>query len=382
MIGRFVLLASIFLTSGIALAVDDVSVDKAVKGVLEFAADAKFGDPELTAPLAAMLPPQPSREAAEATLFKVFTPDMVESTRVAAEEGDARAQYRMGVYFESGVAPISPDPSRAVHWYRKAAEQGFAAARTRLGQALLASDLGLQRDVAAAAAQIRPAAESGYPPAQRFLADLLQEGAGVARDEAEAAAWYRKAADAGSRAAMARLGLKLVNGNGVPRSEKEGVEWLHKAADRDFKFARAVLCSYEYQGTHMPRDPAKAFQSCSSASEETLAQLVLAHMYLVGQGAVRDPARAAQWYRKAALKGNGEALSRLGDLYVAGMGLRRSAETGYLLKEMAVRRGNAKAMADREKIRALLTEAERSRADRLAGEWKPGMPLPAGAASP
>lgn len=381
MIGRLVLCASILAGCGAAGAADPV-LDKAVEGILKLGAEARSGDPEVTLPLSELIPPQPSREVAGTTLFRMFTPEMVEATRVAAEEGDARSQYRMGAYYESGTPPLAKDALQALEWYRKSAGQGFAAAQFRVGQALLIPDLGLQKDAAAAAAQIRPAAERDYPPAQRTLADMLQNGLGVPRDEAQAAVWYRKAADAGVRVAMTKLGWKLLLGGGVAKDEKQGIDWFRKAAERNFKYARVMLCAFELSGTHMPRNPAMAFQSCSAVPEEALAQKLLAYMYLNGQGTGRDPGRAVEWYRKAALQGDGEALSRLGDLYGSGTGVRRSAVTAHLLKEMAVRQGFVNATADRERISVLVTDADRERAARLAGEWRRGQPLPGGAGSP
>jgi TPR repeat protein len=49
----------------------------------------------------------------------------------AAEQGDADAQFNLGVCFDNGEG-VAKDPVEAVKWYRMAAEQGDARARKKL----------------------------------------------------------------------------------------------------------------------------------------------------------------------------------------------------------------------------------------------------------
>jgi TPR repeat protein len=51
--------------------------------------------------------------------------------RKAAEQGNAPAQYSLGVMYEDGRG-VTKDESEAVKWYRKAAEQGDADAKDAL----------------------------------------------------------------------------------------------------------------------------------------------------------------------------------------------------------------------------------------------------------
>ena len=52
--------------------------------------------------------------------------------RKAAEQGNAAAQYNLGVRYETGRGGLPKDEAKAVEWYRKAAEQGDADARNNL----------------------------------------------------------------------------------------------------------------------------------------------------------------------------------------------------------------------------------------------------------
>ena len=52
--------------------------------------------------------------------------------RLAAEQGDADAQYSLGNMNAEGRG-VARDDAEAVRWYRLAAEQGYARAQNRLG---------------------------------------------------------------------------------------------------------------------------------------------------------------------------------------------------------------------------------------------------------
>ena len=76
-----------------------------------------------------------------------------------AEQGDADAQFHLGVMYESGQGVLRND-AEAIKWYRKAAEQDDAVAQFNLGI-------------------------------------MYTKGEGVSPNHAEAALWYRLAADHG-----------------------------------------------------------------------------------------------------------------------------------------------------------------------------------------
>jgi len=50
----------------------------------------------------------------------------------AAEQGDADAQYNLGIMYDNGRG-VPKDDKEAVKWYRKSAEQGYADAQYNLG---------------------------------------------------------------------------------------------------------------------------------------------------------------------------------------------------------------------------------------------------------
>ena len=79
--------------------------------------------------------------------------------RKAAEQGDADAQYSLGVMLDNG-AGVPEDDAAAVRWYRKAAEQGDADAQHKLGR-MYADGAGVSQDNVSAYAWASVAAAQG-----------------------------------------------------------------------------------------------------------------------------------------------------------------------------------------------------------------------------
>ncbi len=68
------------------------------------------------------------------------------------------------------------------------------------------------------------------------------------------------------------------------------------------------------------REARSAFEALA-AKGHCEAQYQLGGMLRQGQGAAADPARAAEWFRKAAEAGHGRAMGALGVLHLQGLGV-------------------------------------------------------------
>ncbi|MEG1479689.1 MAG: tetratricopeptide repeat protein [Kiritimatiellia bacterium] len=103
---------------------------------------------------------------------------------------------------------VAVEDTKVVRMYRAEAAQGDAAAQYMLGICYYDDD-GVARNLVEAVKWFRKAAAQGYANAQFFLGVCYVEGKGVARDEAEAVEWWRKAAAQGvaeAKRALQRLG--------------------------------------------------------------------------------------------------------------------------------------------------------------------------------
>ncbi len=107
--------------------------------------------------------------------------------RTIAEQGDANAQYNLGVMYDNGRG-VPQDYAAAMSWWRRAAEGGSTRAQFNLGGMHL-SGKGAPQDYTIAGQWFRKAAERGYADAQFGLATLYYNGLGVPQDYAAAASW-------------------------------------------------------------------------------------------------------------------------------------------------------------------------------------------------
>jgi len=108
--------------------------------------------------------------------------------RLAADQGNALAQFSLGVTYGAGRG-VPQDHAEAVRWYRRAAEQGDANAQSNLG-AMYGNGRGVPQDYVAAhmwfnlsAAQGNvDAAENRGSVAARMTPAQIAEAQRLARD--------------------------------------------------------------------------------------------------------------------------------------------------------------------------------------------------------
>lgn len=134
----------------------------------------------------------------------------------AAEEGNAEAQFALGLTFCTATG-ASKDFAQGAGWYRKAAEQDHAVAQFHLAM-MLASGQGVVRDDQMAMIWTRRAAEGGDAGAQFDLgsrchrASLDRNRMDTVESRTEAYKWFQLAAAQGykgSAAACERVNLSM-----------------------------------------------------------------------------------------------------------------------------------------------------------------------------
>lgn len=111
--------------------------------------------------------------------------------------------------FDEGVAALKrSDYATALKEFKPLAEQGQAGAQYNMGL-IYDNGLGVKADKAAAADWYRKSADQGRDKAQFALGRLYEAGEGVKKDLNEAKRWYTLAAQKGNtkaREALRRLG--------------------------------------------------------------------------------------------------------------------------------------------------------------------------------
>ena len=139
-------------------------------------------------------------EAPDCLKTKLAPVVKVAACRAAAENGDAKAQYTLGLLYENGIG-MPQNSVQAVVWYRRAAEQENAAAQHSLG-VLYAEGQGMLQDHAEAVTWFHRAAENGNVEGQYMLGLLYALGQGVPQDDTLAHMWFNLASASGYKKAF------------------------------------------------------------------------------------------------------------------------------------------------------------------------------------
>ena len=88
-----------------------------------------------------------------------------------ANNGDAKAQFKLAACYQEGIADISKDMQKALEWYIKAAEQGLAEAQKNL-RLLYQNGQGVEKNLPEAIKWVKKAADQGDFSAAMLLNSL------------------------------------------------------------------------------------------------------------------------------------------------------------------------------------------------------------------
>lgn len=117
-----------------------------------------------------------------------------------AEQGNANAQYNIGVMYRQGLG-VTQDYAEALRWYKLAAVQGIAGAQFNAG-VFYEKGRGVAINFAEAMRWYKLAAEQGYVDAQSNMGILYGKGQGVPQDFVRAHMWVNLAATNGDADAV------------------------------------------------------------------------------------------------------------------------------------------------------------------------------------
>jgi localization factor PodJL len=169
-----------------------------------------------------------------ATPPRDITADKVPATitspalRVAAANGDASAEYEVGIRFAEGRT-VTQNFEEAARWLDRAARAGIVPAQFRLGS-LYEKGLGVKKDIETARKHYIAAAEKGHAKAMHNLAVLYAEGLEGKPDYKNAAQWFSRAANHGVADSQYNLGILYARGIGVEQNLPESYKWFTLAA--------------------------------------------------------------------------------------------------------------------------------------------------------
>ena len=269
----------------------------------------------------------------------------------ASEKGYSRADYRIGMQFES-----SNDALKAIKHYQKGVDAGDSAANYRLGMMTLLGQHGQPQDFERGLHMIFFSAETAdeNAPQGAYVFGMLQAGelpqikvpeSYLPRDIAAAKINVEKAAYLGFSKAQVKMGSAYELGElGCPFDPAMSLHYNNLAArqgesEAEMAISKWFLCGQE--GVFEKNEDV-AFEYAQRAALNGLAtaQFAMGYFFEVGICVKPDFPKAKDWYRQAADNGNPDAGGRI-DAISRSKTLSRKDHESTALKRIRDQYGNA-----------------------------------------
>lgn len=150
---------------------------------------------------------------------------------IAAEQGNAGAQIRLGFISYYGLDTTIKNYTQALSWFKKAAENNNTDAQFLVGAMYLKAE-GVVKDYKQVMYWHTKAAELGNAEAQTSVGRMYRDGLGVEQNNKQAVYWFIKAANQGEVDAQKSLGVMYLRGDGLVQDNQQALSWFSKAAEQ------------------------------------------------------------------------------------------------------------------------------------------------------
>ncbi len=304
----------------------------------------------LTASLTHAATMEQARAALSKRDFAAAMPILLE----LGNEGNADAQYQLGIIYGRGNAAAPENHVTAAQWYLKAAEQGHEGAMAHMGLNY-AYACGVERNDAESAKWFRRDADKGAAGSMFHLGRLYLAGRGVPKDVAEATRLFKQSGDLGYARGQYFYGLLTRPGEGLKKAEiaeAEMNQWLDGYVNNDFPRALAVVRPVAARG-------------------DAWAQAFLGLMLQKGEGTTRNEAEGLKWTTLAAEQGYSLSQSDLAARYANGTGVPQSQVQAYKWASLAAAQNDDAAKKLLAELNAKMDAAQLQEAQKLLAAAQP-----------
>lgn len=234
---------------------------------------------------------------------------------------------------------------------RQAAQQGDAKAQYRLGMAHVQGEL-RQANLADAAKWFGLASEQGYALAKVRLAEMYFIGQGVVQDDDKGLALLHEAAELENPEALFVLAELYRLGEYVQQDPDRGMQYLQASARYAWDPARALYGAFLIDGRYVEQDIPSGIHlvKLAAANQDPRGLYFLGLAYYEGKGVLRNDTLARESLQQSAEQGYLAAHIMLIEFAIFGIGSEASAEQAMALLEQAVESGHEKAIALMDKV--------------------------------
>lgn len=190
----------------------------------------------------------------------------------------------------------------------KLAENGDAEAQYKVGMAYHNGD-GVEKNDATAAGWLAKSLAQNYPPAFGTCGEFYMQGIGVAQDPKFAASLFSMGAEAGDIHSIYRLGWVYWYAD----SYTEAIPYLERAAEGGSAPAKCLLGKSYFNGKGVPEDKAKALEMFEEAANDgdAEAQYMAASCYGLGFDTEINIDKALYYCKMSAEQGHADAVKNL-----------------------------------------------------------------------
>ena len=223
-------------------------------------------------------------------------------------------------WLEMGNLLCSQHNPEAIGYFEKAGAGGSGLAYYYLAEIYKEGKLGVEKNLPKAIEYYRKAAAKNDLSALETLAGRYETGDGVEKNPAKAAEYYRICADRGVQHwpgapwddVEAKLAKMYAGGRGIPKNLAKAIYYLEKS---EMAKEKSIFGEIYRQQAEAESDPAKAAEFYAKAAEvysyvlrddeegDPVAYYQLGQLYAAGKGVTADAAKSAQLIQEAAKLG-------------------------------------------------------------------------------
>lgn len=259
--------------------------------------------------------------------------------RAEAEKGDAVALYQLAVCNDEAIG-MELNTKAAFDLALRAAEKGDVPAMVFVSGTYEFGAEGIPADTSASRKWAERAAKTDDPLGLVALAFCHRSGAGFEKSESEFLRLLRQAADAGNAHAAGLLAQEL-----LASRDPEGLRWAEKAAEQGDRRGEAMLARAYFYGLLVTKDLEVAERHARRGAERNNGECHLTLALLATEATKPDYTKAIPHLRRAAVLGNARAGAILGTMYFQGTkGLERDYAKARQFCRVAAAKGDGLGM--------------------------------------
>lgn len=271
--------------------------------------------------------------------------------KTLAEQGNGRAMYFLGEYYEWGYGSVNKDKRESQKWRLAGRDAGDVLATLNVAYTLPEYDSERTDIFTNTFDDVLKLAECGDAFAQYEVSILYEYGLGIRKNNDEKLHWLERSAEHGFWKAEFELreyyfeqGKKCDN----DFEFEEKIFYYKKAAELGYIEAMNALGNYYMDDIETSDEAIRWFKEAAALGDAD-AMNTIGYIYYEGLGISKDYCEAFRWFKKAAEKGLATAQNNLAYFYKSGKGCAENIDKAKEWAMKAAKQGDKNAKKNLKK---------------------------------